>query len=89
MPELRGQGHIRAGHWRKAGFSLSGGETFNLTVAELLAVTRMMEVPMHISLDGQWMLSYCPVGTGTLQALEEWLAWPYTVPGDVHTTFIE
>lgn len=44
---------------------------------------------MHISLDGQWMLSYCPVGTGTLQALEEWLAWPYTVPGDVHTTFIE
>lgn len=44
---------------------------------------------MHISLDGQWMLSYCPVGTGSLHAYEGLPAWPYTVPGDVHTTFIE
>lgn len=44
---------------------------------------------MRISLDGQWRLSYCPVGTGTLNTYEALPSWPYTVPGDVHTTFIE
>lgn len=44
---------------------------------------------MRISLDGRWRLSYCPVGTGSLNNFENLPSWPYMVPGDVHTTFIE
>ncbi len=44
---------------------------------------------MHISLDGQWLLSHCPAGSGTLAQSISLPTLPYTVPGDIHTPFIE
>lgn len=43
----------------------------------------------NISLNGQWELSYCDIGTGSIREIEGYKSYPYCVPGDVHTALVE
>lgn len=44
---------------------------------------------VKISLGGAWQLAHCPVGTGTYPAFRALPTLPCTIPGAVHTAFID
>ncbi len=43
----------------------------------------------RISLDGEWALSYCDIGKGSISSYKAMNTLTYNVPGDVHTPLIE
>ena len=43
----------------------------------------------HLSLDGEWKLFFCDTGKGNLKTYGDLPAYPYRVPGDVHTPLID
>lgn len=42
-----------------------------------------------LRLDGQWRMSWCPIGEGTQETARMMKKLPYLVPGDVHTPLID
>lgn len=42
-----------------------------------------------LRLDGEWRMSWYPIGEGTVESVRTRASLPYQVPGDVHTPLIE
>lgn len=42
-----------------------------------------------ISLDGEWTISYCDIGKGSISSYKTMTSYPYNVPNPVHTPLIE